>query len=131
MSSGHEAQRGPKAETRTLDAADKSATELPPDVLADIMAETAAQFSPATPTDPALESALLAVAREFAGQAMTLEPTGVAFMSAVLRRQFPLLTSRPQLLARVAEAVGRSLLSDPTARQRIEYLWAKLSEEVA
>lgn len=131
MSSGHEAQRGPKAETRTVDATGKSATELPPDVLADIMAETAAQFAPTTPRDPALESALLAVAREFAGQTMTVEPTGVAFMAAVLRRQFPLLNSRPQLLARVAETVARSLLSDPTARQRIEYLWAKLSEEVA
>jgi hypothetical protein len=131
MSSGHEAQREPKAEGLTLDAGGKSATELPPDVLADIVAETTAQLAPSTPTDPALQAALLDVARQFAGQAMTVEPTGVAFMAAVLRTQFPLLQSRPQLLARVAEMVAESLLSDPTARQRIEYLWAKLSEEVA
>ena len=129
--SGQDAQREPKAEDRTLEAAGKSATELPADVLADIVAETAAQFSPSTPTDPALQAALLDVAREFAGQAMTVEPTGVAFMAAVLRTQFPLLQSRPQLLSRVAECVAQSLLSDPTARQRVEYFWAKLSEEVA
>jgi hypothetical protein len=131
MSSGHDAQRESKAEARTLDVRGKSETELPPDVLADVMAETAAQLAPSTPTDPALQAALLDVARQFTGQAMTVEPTGAAFMAAVLRAQFPLLNSRPQLLARVAETVAHSLLSDPTARQRIEYLWAKLSEEVA
>src|SRR5262245_42534202 len=128
MSTRREARREQPVEAKTTDAAGKSATELPPDVLADIVAATAAQLAAPSPTDPALQAAMLEVARQFAGQPMTAEPTGAALLTAILRIQFPLLMNRPSLLDRVAHTVAASLLNDPAARQRVEYLWAKLSE---
>ena len=131
MSSGHEARREQKLEARPHEAAVESTTDLPPDVLANIVAETAAQLASSSPTDPALQAAMLDVARQFAGQPITVEPAGVALIAAVLQNQFPFLAERPTLLARAARTVAESLLSDPTACRRVEHLWATLSEEVA
>jgi len=132
MSSGHEAQREQAVEAPSSSGSSgKSAAEVPPDVLAGIVAATAAQLANPAPTDPALHAVMLEVARQFAGQPMTVEPTGTALLGAILRHQFPLLQSRPRLLDQAALTVAESLLNDPTARQRVEYLWAKLAEEIA
>jgi hypothetical protein len=136
MSSGHEARRDQQAEAQSHGAAGKTGaagkptSELPPDVLADIVAATAAQLSSPASTDPKVHAAMREVARQFAGQPMTAEPTGAALLAAILQHQFPLLKQRPRLLERTAVTVAQSLLDDPSARQRVEYLWAKLAEEI-
>jgi hypothetical protein len=130
MTSGHNPQREPSAQAARSNDRESSA-ELPPDILADIVAETNAKFAEAQPTDPALKGALLAVAREHAGQPMTLEPAGVALLAAVLKTEFPIFSNRPALLAKVSHKVAESLLADLTARRRLEHLWATLAEEAA
>lgn len=131
MSSGHDARRDQKPEFDRDQSAPEHASELPADVLSEIVAETAAQLASAEPTDPALHAAMLDVAREHTGQPMTIEPAGIALLGAVLTIQFPFLANRPALLSRAAKTVAESLLGDLTARRRLEHLWAKLSEEVA
>ena len=131
MSSGHDPNRDQKTETDRDQSAPEHDYDLPADVLSEIVAETAAQLASAEPTDPALHAAMLAVAREHAGEPMTAEPAGAAVLAAVLKIQFPFLANRPALLARAGKTVAESLLADLTARRRLEHLWAKLSEEVA
>jgi hypothetical protein len=74
---------------------------------------------------------MVAVAREYAGQPMTVEPAGTALLAAILKHQFSFLVNRPALLNRAAKTVAESLLADLTARRRLEHLWAKLAEEIA
>lgn len=131
MSSDRDARRNEQIEVSREQAAPEQAAELPPDVLAEIVAETAAQLASVEPPDPELHAAMVAVARAHAGQPMTVEPAGSALLAAVLQHQFSFLSSRPALLNRVAKTVAESLLADLTARRRLEHLWAKLSEEVA
>ena len=131
MSSGHEARRDDKVDVTRDQATGEHGSELPPDVLSEIVAETAAQLAAVEPPDPALKEAMLAVARQYAGQPMTAEPAGAALLATVLRIQFPFLSSRPQLLARAAKTVAETLLDDLTAGRRLEHLWAQLLEEVA
>lgn len=131
MSSGHEARRDGKIDVTRDQSVGDQAADLPPDVLSEIVAETAAQFASAEPPDPALQAAMLAVARQHAGQPMIAEPAGAALLAAVLKIQFPFLANRPLLLARAAKTVAETLLADLTAGRRLEHLWAKLMEEVA
>lgn len=105
--------------------------ELPPDALREIVAETSARLAKPQEIDPTLRAALMEVARRFVGQPMTVDPAGTALLEAVLRLQFPALARRPPLLAHTARAVATSLLADPTARLRVEHLWATLAEEAA
>jgi hypothetical protein len=131
MSPGRDARRDEKSEVSREQAAPEQAAELPADVLAEIVAETAAQLASAEPPDSELHAAMVGVAREHAGQAMTVEPAGTALLAAVLQHQFSFLASRPMLLNRAAKTVAESLLADLTARRRLEHLWATLAEEVA
>ena len=131
MSSGHEGRRDQKTEVVRHYSAQESAKDLPAEVLSEIVAETAAQLASAEPPDLALQAAMLVIAREYCGQAMTTDPVGLALLGAVLKTQFPFLAKRQGLLDRVAKTVAESLLADFTARRRLEHLWAKLSEEVA
>jgi hypothetical protein len=131
MSSGHEARRDGKLDIRREKSNGEHTSDLPPDVLAEIVAETAAQLATAEPTDPAVNAAIINVARQYSGQSMTAEPVGAAMLAAMLTIQFPFLAHRPQLLARASKTVAHTLLADLTARRRLEHLWAKLMEEVA
>jgi len=105
--------------------------ELPPDVLSEIVAQTASNLASAQKIDPTLHAAIVEVARRFAGQPMTVEPAGTALLEAVLRIEFPTLAERPPLLTHTARTVATSLLADPAARLRVEHLWATLAEDAA
>lgn len=105
--------------------------EVSSDMLSEIVAQTASDLVQPKEVDPALRAAMVEVARQFAGQPMTVDPAGTALVEAVLRVQFSLLAARPALLSRTARAVAGSLLADPAARLSIEHLWATLGEEVA
>jgi hypothetical protein len=130
-SSGDNAPRDEKIEVNREGAAPEHAGELAADMLSEIVAETAAQLAAFEPPDPALHAAMVAVAREYAGQPMTVEPAGTALLAVVLQHQFSFLAGRPALLNRAAKTVAESLLADLTARRRVEHVWAKLLEEVA
>jgi len=108
-----------------------SAADLPPDVLSEIVSQTASSLAAPQQIDPALKAAMTNVARTFAGQPMTVDPAGTALLEAILRIQFPALAERPPLLARTARTVATSLLADPAARLRVEHLWATLAEDSA
>jgi hypothetical protein len=130
MSSGNEARREQKVEIDRDRAPPENVADLPASVLSEIVAETAAQLASAEPPDPALQTAMLGVAREYVGQLMTIDPAGSALLAAVLKLQFPFLARRPALLAQAGKTVAESLLADLTTRRRLEHLWAKLQEEV-
>jgi hypothetical protein len=103
--------------------------DLAPDILGQVVAETASSLAGAKEANPVLQSALEEVARRLAGQPMTLDPAGTALLEAVIRVQFPLLAERPALLAKTARTVAATLLADPAARLRVEHVWARLAED--
>jgi len=105
--------------------------DLPPQLLDQVMSETAAQLSAPERLEPAVRAALVAVAERYAGQPLVLEPTGVALFEALLAAEFPLLAERPALLTKAAGEVARVLLADPTSHRRIEHLWMTLAEEAS
>src|SRR5947208_11706437 len=102
MSSVPDPQRERQFEQRDVPAANDSPAELPPDMLREVVAETSARLATPEEIDPALRTAMLEVARRFAGQPMTLDPVGTALVEAVLRFQLPALAARQALLGRTA-----------------------------
>ena len=108
-----------------------SGEQLAPDVLREIVAQTASNLAAPEKIDPALKAAMVQVARQYAGQPVVVDGAGTALLEAVLRVQVPPLAQRPRLLARTARAVVTSLLADPAARLRVEHLWALLAEDAA
>jgi hypothetical protein len=100
-------------------------------MLDDVVAQTSEQLAAPEDLEPGVREALVAVARQHAGQPLTLDPAGVALVEALLRAQFPIFAARQALLAQTARAVAESLLADPDARPRVELLWAQLGEESA
>ena len=108
----------------------RASDDVSSDMLSQIVAETAANLAHPEEIDTKLRVALVEVAREFAGQPLTLDPAGTALLAAVLRDRFAVLAARPELLSRTARVVAGSLLADPAARLRVEHLWATLAEEV-
>jgi hypothetical protein len=131
MSPGHNPRRERSEEHNEQPAASgpERASDLPPDMLREIVAQTAESLSAPEQVDPALVAAMTAVARRFAGQPIAVDPVGTALLEAVLRIQLPILVERPALLSRTARVVATSLLADPAARLRVEHLWARLAEE--
>src|SRR5262245_49579446 len=132
MSPGHDKRRERHAEHKEKPAAQRGgpAGEVSSDMLREIVAQTAESLAAPEQIDPTLREALVEVARQHAGQPMTVDPAGAALLEEVLRLQLPDLAERPVLLARTARVVATSLLSDPAARLRVEHLWATLMEEV-
>jgi len=131
MSSAPDPQREQHQQHREAPGSGDSPTDLPADMLREVVAETSARLATPEQIDPALRAAMVEVARRFAGQPMTVEPAGTALVEAVLRVQFPALAERQRLLTRTARMVASSLLADPVARLRVEHLWATLAEDSA
>jgi hypothetical protein len=131
MSSGHDPRRKQEIRHEELPASDDAASAAEPtgDMLREIVSQTASSMAKPQEIDPAVRAAMLNVARRYAGHSMVLDPAGTALLEAMLRVQFPMLAERPPLLARTARTVAGSLLADPTARLRVEHLWATLAEE--
>jgi hypothetical protein len=133
MSRSHESQpgNGRRATERHLPQDDQTAAEIPDDTLRKILEQTADSLARPEQVDPALQTAMVGVARQFFGSPITVDPVGAALLEAVLRVQFPLFEQRPGLLSQTARTIAATLLSDPTARLRVEYLWARLQEDAA
>jgi hypothetical protein len=105
--------------------------DLTPPLLDQVMSQTAAQLAEPAQLDPAVRAALVAVARQFTGQALVVEPVGAALFEALLAAQFPFFAERPALLAKAAREVARALLADPSSHRRVEHLWLALLEEAS
>jgi hypothetical protein len=130
-SHGHQRDRNLKHQDAAPASHAEAESNLPSDMLSEIVAQTASQLAKPEKIEPELRQALVDVAQRFTGQPMTVEPTGTALLEAVLRWQHPELASRPPLLAIAARTVAESLLADPAARLRVEHLWATLAEQTA
>ena len=107
----------------------------PPDELTDsllgrMLSAANEQIADPHQADAAVTAAMEEVARRHAGQPLVLEPVGIELIEALLVAQFPLFASRDTLRNRAAKAIAQSLLADPTARVRLENLWASLGERV-
>lgn len=132
MSTGQDPRRRDRAAQSDAAAHEPApAGDLPPPLLDQVMSETAAQLAEPAELDPAVRAALAIVARQFAGQPLVLEPTGVALFEALLAAEFPLFAQRPAMLTKAAYEVARVLLADPSSHQRIEHLWTSLAEEAS
>jgi hypothetical protein len=131
--SGGQPERGKREQSihRELDEAAEAGDSTSSDILGQIVAQTAASLSRPEEATPELKAAMLAVAREHAGQPLVVDGAGTALLEAVLRVQFSVFAGRPALLTQTARAVAGSLLADPAARLRAEHLWATLQEEAA
>jgi hypothetical protein len=123
--------RSPHADSAGAADHDAAIDRLSRSMLDDVVAQTSEQLATPEDLEPGVREALVAVARQYAGQPLTLDPAGVALVEALLRAQFPLLAARQALLAQTARAVAESLLADPDARPRVAHLWAQLGEESA
>jgi hypothetical protein len=131
MPGGHQSHRDDDRHAASQETPPPLSDELPPNILGQVVAETASSLAQAEEADPTLKAAMVEVARRFIGQPITVDPIGTALLEAILRGQFAFLAERPALLAKTARTVAASLLADPAARLRVEHLWAKLSEEAA
>jgi hypothetical protein len=129
----HEPQPGDgrRATEREERREEQAAGDISDDTLIKILEQTADSLARPEEVDPALQSAMVDVARQFFGQPISVDPVGTTLMEAVLRVQFPLFEQRPALLSQTARTIAATLLSDPAARLRVEYLWARLQEDAA
>src|SRR4051812_29778446 len=100
MSSGHDPRREHSLEHKPQSpSGDRdSGEQLAPDVLREIVAQTASNLAQPEQIAPALRAALVEVARQYAGQPLAVDPAGTALLEAVLRVQLPALAQRPRLL---------------------------------
>lgn len=110
------------------EAADDSAA---PDFLKQVMSQTVAGMTSTRELSPQVFAALLAVARRYPGEPLSLDPIAVELVAACLQVQMPAIAAREALSRRMYTWVATSLLDDPAAQQRLTELWARLGEAIA
>lgn len=94
----------------------------------DQILELAAGGSPkAGFVEPDDVTALREVARSLAGQPFALEPVVVELIQAVLQLQFQKAGIPSATVRAMALQIATTLYDDPSARERLEALWAGLS----
>ena len=83
------------------------------------------------PTDREVRSdlgVLSKVAARHPGKPFTLDPIAIDLVEAMLDSSFSSLGCRPGAWRSVSEAVARTLCDDPTAQERLQALWLRLTE---
>jgi hypothetical protein len=73
-------------------------------------------------------NALKEVARRHRGQPLSLEPVAVELVQAALRPQMGSLAMTPQVWQQLTTQVARMLVDDPTAHDRLQGFWNRLSQ---
>jgi len=99
-----------------------------PQFLNQVMSQTLAGLTSTRELNPELYAALLEVARQYPGEVLSLDPVTIELIGASLRVQFPVIAQREALLRRMSLWIAESILGDPSARQRLAELWARLGE---
>jgi hypothetical protein len=73
-------------------------------------------------------NALKEVARRHRGQRLSLDPVAVELVQAAMRPQFGSLALTPQVWQQLTTQVARMLVEDPTAHDRLQGFWDRLSQ---
>jgi hypothetical protein len=87
----------------------------------------AAAESPAA-VNPLDLQRLKAVAHRRRGQALAQEPVAVELVRAMLGPEFAGLDRTPDRYLAMSAQVAKTLLADPSSRERLERLWQRLCE---
>lgn len=86
-----------------------------------------------TPTVGFVESAdvraLRGVAKSLAGEPFSLKPVAIELIHAVLKVQFEKAQLPPTTVRSMAEFIATTLHDDPPSRERLQALWAQLTEK--
>jgi hypothetical protein len=72
--------------------------------------------------------AMREVAQKFAGQPFSLKPVVMEMMHAILQIQLQKAEIPAATVRHMAEYIASTLYEDPPSRQRLETLWASLSQ---
>lgn len=94
-------------------------------ILEQILAQTSDSATPLEDSEDL--RALIAVAHQFAGQPLTLDPVAVELIHAVLGVQLARAQLPGHTIKAMARYIAATLYGDPLSRQRLELLWARLS----
>ncbi len=101
------------------------------DLLERVLQATLSATADGQPLDPAELAALRDVARRHRGAAVTLPLVADDLVQTLLRVRFANLEATAGFWRAAVERIAGSLLDDPTARDRLQALWAQLSEAAA
>jgi len=86
----------------------------------------------ATDADAALEpgevDALKQVARRHPNEPLTLSPVATELVGAVLSTRFGHLRDKAEHWQSMSSTIAETLMDDPSSRDRLQSLWARLSE---
>ena len=98
----------------------------------DLMERVLEETLAATDSDASLEpgelEALKEVARRHANEPLTLSPVANELVGAVLSARFGSLREKTEQRQSVSSTIAETLMDDPSSRERLQSLWARLSE---
>lgn len=97
------------------------------DLLAEVLRQTEWNDDAESWEDVELLNALKTVATQFPDTELTLEPTGLALVSAALEYHFGRLNLSQEAWERMCHRIARSLLEDPVSHDRWSELWSHLT----
>jgi len=108
----------------------KDAPELEQSVLDDVLKATMASDEALSHINERSHAGFLRVAKQYAGQELTLEPVGIALVQSVLTETFSGAIVNDDRQAKMAADIAQSLMTNPTASARLTAFWKKLQEAV-
>jgi hypothetical protein len=88
-----------------------------------------ASTADSSPLRPAEREALLAVAKQYAGQSLAIEPIAAAMVQAVILPQLPGDPDAAKFWQELFVQIAENQFEDPAARSRLEAVWAWLQTE--
>ena len=108
----------------------KDASDLEQSVLDDVLKATMSSDEALSRINERSHEGFLKVARQYAGQELTLDPIGIALVEAVLTETFSGRIVNEVRHAKMAADIAESLVTNPTASARLAAFWNKLQETV-
>ena len=98
------------------------------DLMDRVLEETLAAADAGASLDPGELEALKEVARRHANEPLTLSPVATELVEAVLSTRFGRLRDKVEQWQSISSAIAETLMDDPSSRDRLQSLWARLSE---
>jgi hypothetical protein len=93
-----------------------------------VLQQTMAAYAKTQAAPESVREALREVARRYRGESLSFEPCLVALVSAVIREPFAAWAPAGEAWDALCRRVAQTMYDDPTARARLESLWAQLQE---
>ncbi len=128
-SSGFDSDDGfqrPFADQPEPAASDEAADQS--DLMERVLEETLAATDAAAPLEPRELEALKEVARRHPDEPLTLLPVATELVRAVLSTRFGHLRDGTESWQSMTSTIAETLMDDPSSRDRLQSLWAQLSE---